>query len=296
MEFGKTDDLNNLDLNLPDDPEQTIRVLKEGDRKNKKSEVFIGCAKWGRPDWVGKIYPKGTKAKDFLKAYANHFDAIELNATFYNRPDKDQYAGWAAIVGDNFRFSAKFPQYITHLKRLKDVDERTALFYDALAGFGSKVENLFLVLHPQFAPKQIGVLEDYLKVLPKHLPVFVEFRHPGWFEGKTTDEAFHLLEAYNIGSIITDAAGRRDVVHMRLTTPTAFIRFVGNSLHQSDYTRIDEWVARMKKWINSGIQSIYFYMHQHEELYSPQLCAYLIRKLNEEAGLDIKVPILIGEI
>jgi uncharacterized protein YecE (DUF72 family) len=98
------------------------------------------------------------------------------------------------------------------------------------------------------------------------------------------------LEKNKRGSIITDAAGRRDVVHMRLTTPNAFIRFVGNSLHDSDYKRIDQWIDRIQEWIDQGLQNCYFFMHQHEELYSPELSKYLIEKLNKKCKLNIPVP------
>lgn len=92
--------------------------------------------------------------------------------------------------------------------------------------------------------------------------------------------------------VITDAAGRRDCVHQRLTTPHAFIRFVGNSLHPTDYQRVDDWVKRIKQWLDEGLQSVQFYMHQHEEFYSPELCVYLIKALNKECNLNLTVPVL----
>ena len=102
-----------------------------------------------------------------------------------------------------------------------------------------------------------------------------------------------MLQRNNVGSIITDAAGRRDCVHMRLTTPQAFIRFVGNGLHPTDYTRIDAWVERIATWLHAGIEKIYFFMHQHEELHSPELCRYLIRQLNDRCKANIKEPVFV---
>jgi uncharacterized protein YecE (DUF72 family) len=99
-----------------------------------------------------------------------------------------------------------------------------------------------------------------------------------------------MLENQHTGFVIIDASGRRDCVHMRLATPEAFIRFVGNGLHPSDYTRIDEWVQRIKSWIEQGIYKVYFFMHQHEELHSPELARYLIQQLNKHCGTTIPEP------
>jgi hypothetical protein len=98
---------------------------------------------------------------------------------------------------------------------------------------------------------------------------------------------FHRL---NIGAVITDASGRRDVVHMNLPTPHAFIRFVGNSLHATDYTRVDEWVERIVQWREKGLQSVWFFMHQHDERYSPELADYVVEKLNKALGTQLQRP------
>ncbi len=150
---------------------------------------------------------------------------------------------------------------------------------------------------PNFPPKNFSVLEKYLKSLPVKPEVCLELRHPGWFnDAKVADETYQMLKENRIGNIITDAAGRRDVLHMRLSTPTAFIRFVGNSLHPSDYKRIDDWVLRIRHWLESGLKTLYFIMHMHDEKNSPELCAYTIKKVNKHCGLNLKVPKLINEM
>ncbi len=93
-----------------------------------------------------------------------------------------------------------------------------------------------------------------------------------------------------MGAVITDTAGRRDCAHMHLTIPKAFIRYVGNSLHASDYTRTDAWIERMQFWIANGIKEIYFFMHMHDETYSPELTVYLIDKINTACGLELQKP------
>jgi hypothetical protein len=96
------------------------------------------------------------------------------------------------------------------------------------------------------------------------------------------------LSELGIGTIITDAAGRRDVLHMRLTVPRAFIRFVGNSLHPSDFPRIDDWARRIKKWLDAGIDEIYFFMHMHDEGKSPELTQYVVQQFNKICKLGLK--------
>lgn len=96
--------------------------------------------------------------------------------------------------------------------------------------------------------------------------------------------------------MITDTAGRRDCAHMELTVPKTFIRYVGNSLHPTDYTRCDDWVNRIQYWLNKGLQELYFFMHMHDEAYSPELTVYLVDQLNERCGLDLKKPEFVGEV
>jgi uncharacterized protein YecE (DUF72 family) len=98
------------------------------------------------------------------------------------------------------------------------------------------------------------------------------------------------LKDLNMGAVITDTAGRRNCAHMHLSIPKAFIRYVGNSLHHSDYTRIDEWVNRIKYWLDNGLEELYFFMHMHDEATSPELTVYLVDKLNAACGLNLIKP------
>jgi uncharacterized protein YecE (DUF72 family) len=136
----------------------------------------------------------------------------------------------------------------------------------------------------------------FIESLPKDIRVFVELRHADWFKNEEAFKSMYdIFENLRAGSVITDAAGRRDCVHMRLTTPDAFIRFVGNGLHPSDYTRVDDWVNRIHQWTKNGIHKVYFFMHQHEELHSPELSKYVIEKINAVCGTNIKEPVFVTE-
>jgi uncharacterized protein YecE (DUF72 family) len=293
MEFGRVlqEQLAEINFSLPPDGDITTRALTSA-AVGTPLQVHVGCAKWGRKEWVGKIYPPKTKEANFLDEYVKHFNCIELNATFYQVYGPDTIAKWKARADENadFKFCPKFSQSISHIRRLKNADEITTQFYEGVLAFGDKLGPLFLQLSDNFTPKSFPELKVYLAHLPKDIPVFVEVRHKGWFEPVIANELFAMLRDLNIGSVITDASGRRDCVHMVLPTPHAFIRFVGNSLDPTDYKRVDDWVQRIVQWSKQGLQSVWFFMHQHDERYSPELCDYVIDQLNKALKLDIKRP------
>jgi uncharacterized protein YecE (DUF72 family) len=126
--------------------------------------------------------------------------------------------------------------------------------------------------------------------LPKDVQFFLEVRHPDWFTKPINEELFKKLKQLKIGAVITDTAGRRDCCHMHLTIPKTFIRYVGNSLHKTDFPRIDAWVERMKYWLDNGIEEINFFMHMHDEATSPELTVYLVEKMNKICNLNLTAP------
>lgn len=295
MEFGKVENVDAVDFSFPADHADTEMLLGKLKRK-AKPQVHIGCAKWGRKDWVGKIYPPKTKEADFLKFYGTYFNSIELNAMFYRVFPRSTTEKWASVVPKDFRFAPKMTQSVTHFKRLKDAEADTDAFLESVMGFGDKLGHTFIQFSDNFGPKNLDTLRSYLEYLPEDLKVCVEFRHHEWFADTVlVDETFAMLREMKVGTVITDTSGRRDVLHQRLTTPVAFIRYVGNNLHDTDFRRIDDWVARMAEWIDSGIETIYFFIHNHEELNSPELCKYTIKKLNAAAGLNIAEPKLLND-
>jgi len=118
----------------------------------------------------------------------------------------------------------------------------------------------------------------------------IELRHTDWYNDETVAaRTYQLFEEHNVSNIITDTAGRRDLLHMRLTTPDAFIRYVGAN-HETDYSRLDEWVDRLKIWKDHGLRNLYFFVHQNVEKESPLLSAYFIEKLNIALGTDLDLP------
>lgn len=294
MEFGKVieQELAQIDFSLPKDPRATTAILKKG---NGNTKFYIGCAKWGRKDWVGKLYPPKTKEKDFLEHYARIFNCIEFNAVFYRMPFPTDVQKWKNKVPEGFLFCPKFTNTITHMKRLKNVHFETGKYLEAITTFKNNLGPIFLMPHPQVAPKHIETIKEFIEAMPEDVAMFTELRHADWYKDGYNEELYNFLKAQNRGTIITDAAGRRDCVHMHLSTPECFIRFVGNSLHHTDYERIDDWVQRIKLWMQQGLETCYFFMHQHEELHSPELIKYLIEQLNKHCGTSLKPPQLYSD-
>lgn len=293
MDFGKVSlaQLPDVDFTLPPDAELTRSVLTG---KQVMPAIYAGCAKWGRKEWVGMIYPEKTKEANFLDEYVKHFNSIELNAVFYQMPRKEQIRLWkqkAENVRSDFKFFPKITRSISHLKRLKNAEQETTTYLENIYEFGAALGPCFLQLSDNFGPKNLPVLQSYLESLPHDFDLFVEVRHPEWYSDKVArKDLFSLLHTLKKGAVITDATGRRDCVHMELPTPHAFIRFVGNGLHSTDFKRVDEWVVRLKEWKEKGLESIYFFLHQHDEKDTPILADYTIRKLNEALGSTITPP------
>lgn len=290
MKFGQVADPSQIDFTLPKDHPQTKFILDQ----NKKglNNISIGCAKWNKTDLKG-FYPKGTK--DELTYYATQFNSIELNATFYGMPTAEQVQTWKEKTPKDFKFFPKITNTVSHFRRLLNVTDVVTQFASAVLNFDEKLGMVFLQLHDNFKPKDYERLEKFVQDWPKEVPLAIELRNTEWF---TDEEVFNtvceLFEMNNITNVIVDTAGRRDMLHMRLTTPNAFIRYVGANA-ESDYARLDDWLERIKIWKKEGLQNLYFFVHQNVEKASPLLSAYFIEKVNKEFGTNIHIPTMASE-
>jgi uncharacterized protein YecE (DUF72 family) len=289
------EELNSVDFSLPDDPLANKKILKG--KKVKHPQVYLGCAKWGRTEWVGKIYPPKSREKDFLTHYVQHYNCIELNATHYKIYGPKGIANWAAKAnGKDFKFCPKMYQGVTHRGSLKGKDFLMREFLRGVLAFEKHLGPIFVQVADSFSPKRKNELFTYLGSLPVDMQFFLEVRHPEWFSNDDIrKELFETLSSLNMGAVITDTAGRRDCCHMELTIPKAFIRYVGNSLHKTDFTRSDAWTNRIKYWLKNGLEELYFFMHMHDEATSPELTVYLVDKLNKACGLQLQKPKFIDE-
>ncbi len=284
MKFGKVEQPELIDFSLPETHEDTFQLLSN--QEKEPLEVYVGCAKWNKRDLKG-FYPRGTK--DELPYYAGHFNSIEMNTTFYHFPKREQVKIWKDKTPDGFKFFPKITNTISHFKQLKEVKDLLYAYCEEILHFEEKLGMVFLQVHGNFSPKRFERLEKAIMDFPPEVPLAVEVRHPEWFESPGNDTLYQLLAQHHKSNIIVDTAGRRDMLHMRLSTPSAFVRWVGAN-HETDYERLDEWVERIHDWKAAGLQQLYFFVHQNIEVESPLLSAYFIEKLNQKIGTELKVP------
>lgn len=288
MQFGKVDDPGSVDFSLPKDDAATSSILSKTTAKN--FGIYVGCAKWNKTDLKG-FYPP--KTKDELAYYAQQFNCIELNATFYNMPTPQQVIKWREKVPAHFKFFPKVTNSISHYKRLVDVAAVTETFCNAIANFEDNLGMAFLQLHDNFSPNEFEKLQTFIRQFPKGIPLALEVRNKAWFNDETIWQSLcTLLQKNKIANIIVDTAGRRDMLHMRLTTPVAFVRFVGCNNDDVDKARLDDWLKRIKKWQKQGLQQLYFFVHQNVELSSPLLSSYFIQKLNKALHTHLTIPVM----
>lgn len=285
MKFGQVPDPSIIDFTLPHPHPDTVKVL--GNQEAKDLDIYIGCAKWNRTDLKG-FYPRGTK--DELTYYSTQFNAIEMNATFYGLPSPEQVEIWRDKTPADFKFFPKIINTVSHYRRLINVDDVVTQYATSILNFNEKLGMVFLQLHDNFKPKNWDRLESFVKKWPQELPLAIELRNEEWFSDDTIfEETCSLFKAHNITNILVDTAGRRDMLHMRLTTPTAFVRYVGANA-ESDYTRLDDWINQIEQWKTQGLQHLYFFVHQNVEKASPLLSAYFIEKLNTRLGVNLTIP------
>jgi len=286
MKFGSTDAPENIDFTLPPDHPETKRVLHKF-KDDNLPEIYVGCAKWNKADLKG-FYPKGTK--DELEYYSRQFNSIELNATFYRIFSAEQFSNWYEKTPKGFKFFPKLNQEISHWKRLLDTKDMVENYLYNASNLKEKLGTVFLQMHDNFAPKDFDRVVTFIESWPKDIALAVEFRHTKWYNDvEVAKELYQLLEANNVSNVIVDTAGRRDLLHMRLTNSTAFVRYVGAN-HSSDYNRLDDWIERLKDWKSQGIKEVDFFIHQNIEKESPLLAAYFIEKLNSELEYSLKIP------
>lgn len=258
-------DVEGVDFTLPPDDPENARVLAATRRTAAAADVVVGLAGWGDRGFLGVLYPPGTKSGDFLGRYARAMTGIELNTTYYG-VSRERIERWAAAVPDDFRFCPKLPGAITHELELRNADVAMGEFVEALGSFGPKLGRAWGVLGPAFGPERMGDLAAFVERWAPSAPLAFELRHEAWFaSARMRQEVFACFEANGVVAVLTDVAGRRDALHMRLTAGEVLLRFVGNEPHPSDGTRIADWVERLAGWSEAGLERAWVFLHQRRD-------------------------------
>lgn len=288
MDFGRTKELDTIDFTLPPNHTGIEKVL--GGKKHGAPKVYIGGVLWSDEGFVGTIYPDRAKATNYSKYYTRQFNTIELNSSHYRIPDIQKVQKWYEEAPSDFKFCPKIPQAISHSRNLIEALDYVNEFQYSFNALQHKLGTSFLQLPPHFAPNRLNELLDFLdKCSIRNLAI--ELRHPQWFTEQT---ALNTLSNYlyknNMSLVLTDTPTRRDVLHMRQTNKTAFIRFNANDKHATDYVRINQWINRLYNWLQLGLETIYFFIHTPTQTTMPELVTYFIQQLKKECGITLIPP------
>lgn len=215
--------------------------------------LYVGTSGYSYKEWKGSFYPEKLAAKDMLPYYAAKLAAVELNNTFYRMPKREMVESWKAQVPENFRFSVKAAQRITHFKRLKDAADETRYMLETISALDDRLGVVLYQLPPNMK-KDLERLETFLKNLPPNPPAAFEFRHPTWFD----DDVLQLLRSENRALCISDTDDL-PVSHIDKTADWGYLR-----LRRVAYSTADlrEWISRMKAqdWKHTFV----FFKHEDE--------------------------------
>ena len=218
--------------------------------------VHVGCSGWNYKDWRERFYPKGLPARRWLEHYAEHFETVEVNNTFYRLPTLSAVEGWAEQSPRGFVFTVKASRYLTHIKRLTDLDQGVRRYYERIQPLidAKKLGPVLWQLPGNFQ-RDDDRLANALKALPKGRHCF-EFRHPSWF----VDEVYELLRKKRVALVIGDHP-ERPFQSYEMTASWTFVRFhYGHRGRNGNYSarELEEWAARIRGWRESTEVFAYF--------------------------------------
>lgn len=222
---------------------------------SRPAATHIGTSGWQYKHWKRVFYPEALPAKAWLSHYAQVFDCVELNSSFYALPKPESIAEWCEAVTPDFRFAVKAPRRITHFKKLKNCDAELDEFLVRLRVFGARLGPVLFQLPPRWRCN-LHRLERFLAILPPRHRFVFEFRDSTWHN----DEVFALLSGHGAAFCIFDLDGATtplvdtgDFVYVRLHGPGA--AYTGNYRAQT----LRSWVAKALTWNRRGKDALLFF-------------------------------------
>jgi uncharacterized protein YecE (DUF72 family) len=237
--------------------------------------IRIGCSGWMYDDWRGRLYPQREPKRRWLELYAQRFDTVEVNATFYRLQRRAAVEGWVEQTPENFLFAVKASRYLTHIKRLLGIREGIDRFYEPLEPL-LEAGRLGPVLWqlPENFHRDDERLHEWLRVLPpgKHT---IEFRHESWF----ALEVLAALRDREVALTIGDHP-ERPFQSYEATATWRFIRFHrGARGRDGNYsaTELALWARRIAQWRRET--DVYAYFNNDWKGFAPANAQALRRRL-----------------
>lgn len=269
-------------------------------------QFHIGCAIWAYKDWIGDLFPAGSRSRDFLKLYSQRLTAVEGNTTFYSIPDSSTVNRWTQETPESFKFCLKLPRTFTHQGDLHPNLAAALRFLEQMKPLGSRLGPLFAQLPPNYSPASLVDLQAFLTGWPRQTtPIALEVRHPSWFKEPYSTQLNLLLQQLGVGRVLLDtrpiydaqAAGEADpqILSERrkpqlplqpvVTAPFSLIRYISHPELTVNHDYLAEWTTRVGQWLNQGIQ-VYFFVHCPVETKSPAIARYF-QNLLEQQGIGV---------
>jgi uncharacterized protein YecE (DUF72 family) len=233
--------------------------------------VRVGTSGYAYPEWKGTFYPEDLPASRFLAHYAERFDTVEINNTFYRLPNASTIEGWAKGVPAGFTYALKASQKITHFKRLKDAASEVEYLWRMAAGLGEHLGPVLFGLPPNLK-KDVPRLSDFLASIPAGGRSAFEFRHASWFE----DDVYDLLRSRGAALCVAEADDL--ATPLVATAPWGYLR-----LRRDDYADADmaKWAERVA---GQAWEEAFVYLKHEEGGRGPALARRLIEALPAGAG------------
>ena len=247
--------------------------------------LYVGTSGWQYPHWRRVFYPDRLPQRSWLPYFADRFQTVEVNNTFYNLPEKAVFESWRKASPPDFVFALKMSRFLTHLKRLRDPEEPVHRFLERARGLGSKMGPILIQLPPRFS-LDVERLAHTLARFPRDVRLSVEFRDETWF----VDETRELLERHQVALCLADSPRRKQPAWR--TASWGFVRFhEGRGPRAPGYDRdvLRRWVERIAGMWSSG-DDVYVYFNNDARGYAIR-DAITFAELAEKAGLrPTRVP------
>ncbi|HUQ41406.1 MAG TPA: DUF72 domain-containing protein [Candidatus Limnocylindrales bacterium] len=228
--------------------------------------VRIGTSGWVYAHWRGLFYPTELPQTSWLRYYAERFDTVELNNSFYRQPTLEQFERWRRAVPMDFRYAVKLNRFITHIKRLKVDADTIARSYDTVAGLGPGLAAILVQLPPKFAFDAERLDAFCAAVARRRRRHAIEPRDASWL----TDAAVEELRKRNLSLCFIDTP--RWPTRLAITADFVYLRFHGpGALYSSPYddAMLGEWAARIRGWRDDG-RDVYAYFNNDVRAYAPR--------------------------
>ena len=224
-------------------------------------KLHVGTSGYSYKEWKGNFYPEDLPAKEMLSYYSRRLPAVEINNTFYRLPQATMIENWKEQVPDEFRFSIKATQRITHIKRLNNVVEETKYLLDTSGLLGERLGVVLFQLPPNMK-KDSGRLKSFLELLPSDTRAAFEFRHETWFD----DETFDLLHEKDRALVVSDTDDK-PLSEIISTAGWGYLRLRRTAYDEND---LADWMKRVEdqKWKDAFV----FFKHEDEGV-GPKLAA-----------------------